>query len=104
MYDVWRGREARRHGAGREEERPMLILRMQLPDWSAALIVSVSVALALAVLASMFWPAGRRMRRPAADDAAGSAPERARPGLDMMLLVSALGIVGLALAVYLTRP
>jgi hypothetical protein len=82
----------------------MLILRMQLPDWSAALIVSVSVALALAVLASMFWPTGRRMRRRAGDVAAGSAPERARPGLDMMLLVSALGIVGLALAVYLTRP
>jgi hypothetical protein len=82
----------------------MLILRMQLPDWSAALIVSVSVGLALAVLAALLLPGGRRMRRRVGNDVAGSAPERARPGLDVMLLVSTLAIVGLALAVYLTRP
>jgi hypothetical protein len=82
----------------------MLIARMQLPDWSAALIVSVSVGLALVVLTAMLLPSGRRMGRRADAGAADPAPERARPGLDVMLLVSTLAIVGLALAVYLTRP
>jgi F0F1-type ATP synthase membrane subunit c/vacuolar-type H+-ATPase subunit K len=82
----------------------MLVLRMQLPDWSAALIVSVSVGLALLVLTAMLLPVGRRMGRRADAVAADPAPERTRPGLDVMLLVSTLGIVALALAVYPTRP
>jgi hypothetical protein len=90
--------------AGLEDYRQMLVLRMHLPDWSAALIVSVSVGLALVVLTAMLLPSGRRPGRWADELDADPAPGQARPGLDVMLLVSTLAIVGLALAVYLTRP
>lgn len=83
-------------------DRNWLVLRMSLPDWSAAAIVGVSVALALGVLVAMLLPFGRGVR-PAAR-VVGAGDDSTRPGLDIVLLISTLAIVGLAIAVYLTRP
>jgi hypothetical protein len=82
------------------------VLRMYLPEWSAALIVGVSMALALVVLVAMLLPFGRgRGPQARATDADAPAEQTfARPGLDVMLLISTLTVAGLALAVYLTRP
>ena len=83
-------------------DRNWLVLRMSLPEWSAAAIVGVSVALALGVLVAMLSPFGRGVRPTARE--AGAGDDSTRPGLDIVLLISTLAIVGLAIAVYLTRP
>jgi hypothetical protein len=92
-------------------EQNVPLLSVVLPDAVAAVIVGGSVALALAVLLATVWPTLRREARPRVDvdvdvdvDAHDTAEASARPGLDIVLLLSTLAIVGLAVAVFLTRP
>lgn len=69
-----------------------------LPDWVVAAIVIASIAVALLTVLAMF----RRVRQPDAGAAPAGRhyPERYR---DPVLVISALGIVALALAVWWLR-
>lgn len=78
----------------------MAAARVSMPSWAPAPIVAASVALALVVVAAALLAA----RRSSPDAARSGAGDPARAGVDAMLLISALAIVGLAAAVYLTRP
>ena len=76
----------------------------QLPDWLNETLVIAAVALAFLAVALMFRRVDASSSRPAGDDPVG-LPERQYPSVyyDPVLIVSALGIVALAVAAWVLR-
>ncbi len=66
-----------------------------VPDWLALAVVIASIALAVLTLSLMLL-----RLRPATDDESGSVPGIVR---DPVLLLSAAGVIGLAVAAWLLR-
>ena len=70
-------------------------LRADVPDWLALSVVIVSVALAVVTLSLMLI-----RLRPASDEETGNAPATIR---DPVLLLSAVGVILLAVAAWWLR-